>query len=660
MTLLAPVFLLGLAALALPLWLHRREAASAKRTPFSSTLLLEPSQQPVRVRKRLRYWWLLALRLALLALLAVAFAQPILKREAVSAAGTATLQLIVVDRSASMGHGERFQSAVAVARNLIREAPAGDRLGLFAAAENLEPLVDFSLSRNDALTALARLEPSAGRTDLGATMDRVAQALEAQNSGAANAVVHIVSDFQRSGLPDRFSALVTRPSTPSGLMLRLHPVTQSEVANWSVGSIRREGNDILATVSGYGTGPAERTLRLRINDRPSAQATAVIPSGGEETFRFEQTSLAGGENRVELQLTPADGLTGDNVRYAVFDNSPPRSALVLRTSPDTRAATYIATALASGPRGYDVEIVAASNFDARVLERFAWVAVDDLTQLEKPLADRLRDWANDGGRIFAALGPAGFEGGVVPVTGHALRDDSITDVDGGAVAADHPINAATSGWGEVLISHAYRIAPEPEDRIVVALRGDTPLIIEHELGAGKVLILASALDNRSNDLPVRRMFVGLVAQLARYLDNQERLSAERIAGERLQLAPRGADAGTGQVTGPDGDALLSLGDTQRSLSVTLEQTGFYEVHSINGSESIAVNIDPRESVLQPMTADALARWEQAFERSGADNGPVVADNLDQAFPLWETLLLLLVLAVVAESIVANRQLERSA
>lgn len=654
MTLLAPVFLLGLAALALPLWLHRRNAASAKRIPFSSTLLLAPSQQPVHVRKRLRYWWLLALRLALLALLALAFAQPVLIREAVPAANEETLQLIVVDRSASMGHEQRFEAAVARARNLIQDAPAGDRLGLFAAAESLEKVADFSQNRNEVLTALARLEPRAGRTDLGATMDRIAQALEAQASDTASAVVHIVSDFQRSGLPDRFSALVSRPNTPSGLTLRLHTVARSEAANWAVNSARREGSDILATVVGHGTAEAERTLQLRVNGRPSGQRTAVIPAGGQETFRFEDVSLAGGENRVELRLTPADGLAEDDVRYAVLDNSPPRSALVLRTSPDARAATYIGTALASGPRGYDVEIVPAASFDPRILERFAWVAIDDLTQLNPPLADRVRDWIDNGGRLFAALGPPGFAGGALPVTGHAIRDAPMTEVEAGAAGADHPINGATGGWDDVLVSHAYRITPAAGDRTVAAFSGDAPLLLEHELGRGRALILTSALDNRSNDLPVRRMFVGLVARLARHLDDNERLSAERVAGERLQLAQRGA--GAGQITGPNGRALLSLGDTQRLLAVSLEQTGFYEVHSINGSESIAVNLDPRESVLRPMAADELTRWERTFERSGGDDGPVQAAAFDDSFPLWEALLLLLVLAVLAESIVANRQL----
>jgi hypothetical protein len=41
MGLLAPLFLLGVFAVALPIWLHRLQAQSSDRKPFSSAMLLE-------------------------------------------------------------------------------------------------------------------------------------------------------------------------------------------------------------------------------------------------------------------------------------------------------------------------------------------------------------------------------------------------------------------------------------------------------------------------------------------------------------------------------------------------------------------------------------------------------------------------------------------
>ena len=76
MSFLAPLFLAGLLAIALPVWLHRLQTESSERKPFSSAMLLETSEQRIHVRKQLKYLALLALRILALVLVAMAFAGP--------------------------------------------------------------------------------------------------------------------------------------------------------------------------------------------------------------------------------------------------------------------------------------------------------------------------------------------------------------------------------------------------------------------------------------------------------------------------------------------------------------------------------------------------------------------------------------------------------
>ena len=103
MSLLAPLFLLGALAVAVPVWLHRLQTQSSNRQPFSSAMLLETTEEQIHVQKQLKYYLLLAFRIALILLMAAAFAQPFIDRPAASipddGAGTT---LIVVDTSASM------------------------------------------------------------------------------------------------------------------------------------------------------------------------------------------------------------------------------------------------------------------------------------------------------------------------------------------------------------------------------------------------------------------------------------------------------------------------------------------------------------------------------------------------------------------------------
>ena len=112
MTLFAPAFLLGLLAIGLPLWLHRLSAENPNRQKFSSSMFLEPGEPRRVLAKKLQYLLLLALRVAVLVLLALAFAQPALWRTPQAGdAGGARLHLIVLDASASMAYDGRWERA---------------------------------------------------------------------------------------------------------------------------------------------------------------------------------------------------------------------------------------------------------------------------------------------------------------------------------------------------------------------------------------------------------------------------------------------------------------------------------------------------------------------------------------------------------------------
>ena len=79
--------------------------------------------QSVR-RRRIRHWMLLLMRLAALALIVLAFARPFFRSAdpSAAAAGGAREVVILVDRSYSMGYGDRWARALAAARDAIERA----------------------------------------------------------------------------------------------------------------------------------------------------------------------------------------------------------------------------------------------------------------------------------------------------------------------------------------------------------------------------------------------------------------------------------------------------------------------------------------------------------------------------------------------------------
>ena len=112
MSFLTPLFLLGLAGLAVPVIIHLIQRERKNVVQFPSLMFLQRiPYQSVR-RRRVRNWPLLLLRLAALALIVAAFARPFLRRQAlaVSAAGGAREVVVMVDRSYSMAYGDRWSA----------------------------------------------------------------------------------------------------------------------------------------------------------------------------------------------------------------------------------------------------------------------------------------------------------------------------------------------------------------------------------------------------------------------------------------------------------------------------------------------------------------------------------------------------------------------
>ena len=84
MGLLSPWFLAGAAVVSLPLYLHLLRRPSANPQPFSSLMFFERRTHISIKHRRLRHLLLLSLRLAILLLLVLTFADPFINRSAAS------------------------------------------------------------------------------------------------------------------------------------------------------------------------------------------------------------------------------------------------------------------------------------------------------------------------------------------------------------------------------------------------------------------------------------------------------------------------------------------------------------------------------------------------------------------------------------------------
>src|SRR5690349_12428802 len=119
MAFLAPLFFVGLAAIAVPVFVHLIQRERKDVIQFPSLMFLQKIPYQSVERRRIHNWWLLLMRATAMALIVAAFSRPFFTQAAATAAAAATGArevVILLDRSASMGYGDRWTRAQDEAR----------------------------------------------------------------------------------------------------------------------------------------------------------------------------------------------------------------------------------------------------------------------------------------------------------------------------------------------------------------------------------------------------------------------------------------------------------------------------------------------------------------------------------------------------------------
>src|SRR6185503_880005 len=327
MTFLAPLFLAGILAVGLPLWLHRFARDTRTKQPFASLMLLEQSQIQQSREHTLKYWLLLALRILLLLLLAFAFAQPLLPWSTPPLeAQDRKLHVIVMDTSLSMQQGDHWQKAVEKAQALIGAMKPADQ-GLLVSADSRVRVVAGPVNGSNAgelRSAVTTLKPTFSRLDYGMLMTSAPSWLGNERLATE---MHIVSDLQRSATPLQFADL----EPPVGVKLILEDVGASPPTNQyvkSIGPSEKDANVFEVRVGGTAPPGPARTVVLSIDGKekgrkpltpPRDVARAAPPlaqPNPDAGSAAGVTMSASDANCSPLGVTGAAGAGGNNSRGA--------------------------------------------------------------------------------------------------------------------------------------------------------------------------------------------------------------------------------------------------------------------------------------------------------------------------------------------------------
>src|SRR5205809_450861 len=132
MSFLAPLFLLGALAVALPVIFHLIRRTSREKTLFSSLMFLMPTPPRITRRSRLENIVLLILRCLVLCLLALGFARPFIQKplQADSKNVAAKKFVLLLDTSASMRRGNLWPDARAKATEILQQTSPLDQVAI--------------------------------------------------------------------------------------------------------------------------------------------------------------------------------------------------------------------------------------------------------------------------------------------------------------------------------------------------------------------------------------------------------------------------------------------------------------------------------------------------------------------------------------------------
>ena len=674
MSFLTPLFLIALAGLAVPVVLHLIQRERKQVVQFPSLMFLRRiPYQSVR-RRRIRHWFLLMMRLAALALIVLAFARPFFRSAdpPAAAGGGAREVVILVDRSYSMGYGDRWTRALAEARGAVEGLTPADRASIVFFGSGTDVALRSTSDKGRLQSALASAQLSAGATHYGPVL-KLAGSILAESTLPRREVV-LVTDFQRGGWRGADGVRL-----PDGAVLTPKPIGDTDTANVAVTPVAIERSTfsdqervtVTAGVTNHGAKALDNVdVALEINGRAMQTQRVKVDANASASTTFAPVTLTAAEVRATVRLGN-DAMTRDNAfHFMVAAGRPVRTVLAGRAGARD-AGLYLSRALAVGetPR-FDLAVREPESLTPDDLQPGAIALLNDV-QVSSGTAERLLRHVERGGGLLIVAGQRGTwpqeRAAAVP----ALPGEAIDRSRGQAgrlvgLEYGHPVfepfRAPRSGDFSAARFYGYRaMTLQPGANVLARFDDGAPALVERRVGAGRVLIWASSFDLEWNDLAVKPIFLPFVHQVARYLAAYREPEPWLTVGEVLDpsrtIAGHPSDVRT--VISPSGQRIPL--DPEGGDVVELAEQGFYELRAQANTggpaATVAANVDLSESDLTPMDPKEVVAAVSGRPGAAA-GGPESAEMTDAAREamqrVWWYMLFAAAFFLAAETIVSNR------
>jgi hypothetical protein len=618
-----PALLGGALLIGVPIVLHLVMRREPRHLVFPALRFITQRQTLNQHRLRLRHWLLLALRCAIIALLAFALARPTLRGSGAAGQGDKPIAAaLVFDNSLRMAYLHDNQTSLERARGLadwlLEQLPADCPV---AVVDRATRYGSRDLDRSAAELRIERLNTSSVVRPMEDALQDAVDWLRGQPDHRGE--IYIFTDLAATvWSPDTLAGFAARLEELSGANVYLLDVGIEHPRNLGLSPLRLSGEELtpgsllqlkteLVAVGDMGQA-AEQTVELYLSEsaggaeKRGQQVLSIGRNADAVPVEFSLSGLELGTHQGYIRIVGDDPLAADDVRYFTVEVRAPRKILLLGEQQDDTL--FLREALApSSTAGllrskFACDARASNDLDEVALADFDAVCLVDPTPLPAAAWQALADYVHSGGGLAIFLGRNARrdefnEPAPQQLLAAKLRWQSRDATYLRPTATEHPALAELAELGDAVPWPEFPVftyweleSPAADVYVLAPFANGRPAILERQVGAGRAITMTTPVSDPAHNDPWNLLptgpdpwpFLVLANGLVEYAAGAGDAHFNYLAGQTvlLRLAP------DEQVTGfvlqlPDASPVRqTLVPGQHNLSITsTEALGNYRVRA---------------------------------------------------------------------------------
>lgn len=398
MNFLFPTFLIGLAAIAIPIIIHLFNFRKYKKVYFTNVQFLKELKQESDSKSKLKEWLILAMRILAISCLVLAFAQPFIPGKTKAIQGEKAIS-IYIDNSFSMEStnkkGTLLENAKQYATEIANTFNTNDKFQLLT--NDFEGKHQRFVSKEEFIEQLNDVKISSATKPINDVLKRQQDFL--QNSSSKNKRIFLLSDFQKN------TSVVNKTDIDTSITINYIPIVSSEINNVYIDSVwfetpvqQFETQQIIhATIINKSNKDIENgSLKLYINDAQVSLASFNVSAGNKKDVSISFAVKIKGINKGVLKIEDYP-ITYDDNFYFSFNAQTTIRALVINGKETKTAGNF--RSLMQNDSLFIYKENSESEIDYSTFANTNIIVLNELNSLTSGLTSELQKFVANGGSL---------------------------------------------------------------------------------------------------------------------------------------------------------------------------------------------------------------------------------------------------------------------